>query len=203
MGKLIEQFIVNLNAGDIWVGFLMLAVFYVLKKEPFKILTHFNEQKIKDIDQAKSLLESNILGKEANELLREHLEYYSVKKYYGISADKSMRIALLKFHNKYSKEIGWHDLKRSYPYIKPDGSSIKIELSWGSHVGRWAVTGLSYFIGLYSILIIILAFLSKTDNQLHFFSLTFLSIILLVTAVLFSTINWPYFSAVKIKDCVK
>lgn len=201
MNKLIEHFIANLSTGDIWAGFVMLAIFYVLKKEPFKIFAHFNDQKNKDIDQARSLLESEKLGKESNELLREHLESYAFKKFYGINANKEMRAALLKFYQKHQSTIGWHDLNRAYSYIKPDGSSIKVELSLGSHVGRWAVTGLSWFIGLYAILIIILAFLSKADNQIQFFALTSLSVALLVAAMLFSSMNWPYHSAVKIRDC--
>lgn len=106
MNKLIEQFVANLSAGDIWAGFLMLAIFYILKKEPFKVFTHFNDQKIKDIDQAKSLLESEKLGEESNELLREHLENYAFKKYYGINANKDMRSALLKFYQKHQNTVG-------------------------------------------------------------------------------------------------
>jgi len=201
VNKLIEQFIANLSAGDIWTGFLMLAIFYVLKKEPFKIFTHFNDQKIRDIDQAKSLLESEKLGKESNELLREHLESYAFKRYYGITANRDMRTALLKFYQKHQNTVGWHDLKRADSYIKPDGSSIKVVLSLGSHIGRWAVTSLSWFIGLYALLIIVIAFISKTDNQVQFFALTFLSVALLVAAMLFSSMNWPYYSAIKIRDC--
>lgn len=201
MNKLIDQFIDNLSAGDIWVGFLMLAIFYILKKEPFKVFTHFRDQKIKDIEQAKSLLESDKLGKESNELLREHLEHYTFKKFYGISANKEMRTALLKFYQKHQRNIRWHDLRRAYPHIKPDGSSIKIELSWGNYISRWAVSGLSWLIGLYALLIIILAFLSKAESQFQFFTLTLLSASLLVAAMFFSTINWPFNSAVKIRGC--
>ncbi len=196
-----EQFVANLNAGDIWAGFLMLAIFYVLKKEPFKVFTHFNDQKIRDIDQAKSLLESEKLGKESNELLREYLENYAFKKYYGINANKDMRAALLKFYQKHQSIVGWHDLRRAYSYIKSDGSSIKVTLSLGSHIGRWTVTTLSWFIGLYALLIIVIAFISKTDNQVQFFAFTFLAMALLVAAMLFSSMNWPYHSAIKIRDC--
>lgn len=202
MNTLIDQFISNLNTGDIWAGFLMLAIFYVLKKEPFKIFAHYNEKRIKDIDQAKSLLESDKLGKESNELLREHLEHYSFQKFYGISANKDMRSTLLKFYQKHQDTIGWSDLKRAYSFIKPEGPSIRVKLSLGNHLGRWAVTSFSWFIGLYSLLIIILAFISKPESQLQFIALTFLSVALLVAAMLFSSMNWPYHSALKIQDCI-
>jgi len=201
VNKLIEQFIVNLSVGDIWVGFLMLAIFYVLKKEPFKVFTHFSEQKNRDIEQAKSLLESEKLGKDSNELLREHLENYAFKKFYGINANKEMRASLLKFYQKHQRQVGWHDLRRAYSYIKPNEPSIKVELSIGDHIGRWAVTGLSWIIGLYALLIIVLAFISKAENQIQFVALTALSVALLFAAMLFSSMNWPYHSALKIRNC--
>lgn len=203
MDKLIEQFIINFGAKDIWAGFLMLAIFYILKKEPFKIFAHLNEQKNKDVFQAKSLLESEKLGKESNELLREHLENFAFKKFYGINANREMRSALLKFYNKHYNSIGWNDLRRAYPYIQKDSPSIKVHLPFISHLGRWAVTCLSWFIGLYALLVILVAFISKTENQLQFFGLTFLSLALLGAAMFFSSINWPFHSAVKIRDCSK
>lgn len=201
MNKLIDEFVTNLGAGDIWVGFLMLAIFYILKKEPFKVFTYFSEQKSKDIDQAKALLESEKLCKESNELLREHLEHYTFHKYYGISANKDMRSALLKFYQKHQDVIGWHDLRRAFPYTRPCGTSIKVKISWYNHLSRWSVTLLSWFMGLYSILIIAVTFISKTDNGLQFFALTGLSVFLLITALFFSTLNWPYHSAIKIQAC--
>ncbi len=203
MNTLIEEFIRNLNTGDVWIGFLALAIFYVLKKEPFKILSHFNELKIKDIEQAKSLLESEKLTKESNELIREYIENYTFKKYYGINANREMRSSLLKFYQKHQQKIGWHDIKRAYLYIKQDGTKIEISMSWTNHFGRWLITGLSWFVGFYSVMIIILAFLSRNDNSTQFILLTFWSVMLLGAAMLFSSINWPYHSAIKISKLTK
>lgn len=200
MTPLIEEFIKNLNTGDIWLGFLVLAVFYVLKKEPFKVFTHFSEQKNKDIEQARILLESERLTKESNKLLREHIETYAFKKYYGIHANREMRIALLNFHQKYQNDIGWYDLKRAFPYINLNGSKVAITLTWQNHLGRFLVTGLSWFIGLYSGLIMVLAFLARNESPTQFTLLTFLSLILLGAAMFFSSINLPYHSANKIKN---
>lgn len=203
MNILIEQFISNLSTGDVWIGFLMLAIFYALKKEPLKVFAHFNQRKTKDIDQAKALLESDKLGKEANELLREYLEHYSFKRFYGINANRDMRSALLKFYQNFQGKFGWQELKSAYPYMKLDGSIIKIRLHWTSHLWRWVVTCLSWFIGLYSLLIIVLVVFTKTDSKIQFFALTFLSVALLVTAMLFSSINWPYHSAIKIQGLIE
>jgi VIT1/CCC1 family predicted Fe2+/Mn2+ transporter len=203
MSKLMEQFILNFNTGDIWVGFLALAIFYILKKEPFKIITHFSERKIKDIEQAKSLLESDKLSKDINSLIREHLENYAFRKYCGINANKEKRQTLIKFHQKYKSIIGWHDLRRASAYLGTDDSEIKVNLRWYNHLNRWVVTGLSYFIGGYSLIIIILAVLTKYNDQVQFIAFTFLSVMLLFSALFFSSINWPYHSAVKISSCVK
>jgi hypothetical protein len=198
-----EQFILNFNAGDIWVGFLALAIFYILKKEPFKVFTHLSERKIKDIEQAKALLESDKLSNDINSLIREHLENYAFKKYCGINANKEKRQTLIKFHKKHKSKIGWHDLRRAYAYLGSDDSKIDINLRWYNHLNRWFVTGLSYLIGAYALLIIILAFLTKYNDQMQFFAFTFLSVMLLFSALIFSSMNFPYHSAVKINKCVK
>lgn len=201
MRKLIDEFALGLVAGDVWVGFIMLVFFYIIRKEPFKIFTYFNEQKSKDIEQAKSLLESKRLGKDSNELIRDHLERYFFNKYYGINTDKKMRVALLEFYKKYQGAVRWHDLKRAYTYIRLDGSIVTIKLSFFSRFGSWVVNALSCLVGLYALLIIVLAVLYKMDEQVEFFILTFMSIGLLVAALLFSTMNWPYYSAIKMRDC--
>lgn len=203
MNNLMEQFILNFNAGNIWVGFLALAIFYILKKQPFKVYTHLFERKIKDIEQAQALLQSDKLSNEINSLIQDHLENYAFKKYCGINANKQKRLTLIEFHTKHKSKIGWHDLRRAYPYLVFDKSTIDINLQWFNHLSRWFVTLFSYLIAAYSLLIIIIAFLTKYNDQMQFFAFTFLSVILLFSALIFSSINFPYHSAVKINNCLK
>ncbi|WP_022966491.1 hypothetical protein [Denitrificimonas caeni] len=198
MDKLLYQFIENLSAGDLWYGFLMLGVFYILKKEPFKVFTHFSEKKTKDLSQAQALLESGKLSKDADNLLQEHIEQELFVKYYGIRAGKEMRSALLKFYNKNQAEIGWHDLRRAYSSIYLDGTKVKVNIKWWEHPMRWLVTAISWSIGAYAIFVLIVAAVARTENQLHFFGLSIMAIFLLVLALFFSSLNWPYHSARKV-----
>jgi len=201
MNKLIEYFIESVNVGDVWAGFIILAIGYILKKEPFKIFAYFSDKKSKDIEQAVTFLESEKLTKEANELIREYIENYTFKKYYGINANKEMRLALLKFYKKNSKNIDWYDLKIAYHLYELDGSKVKVVLNWKNHLGRWATTIMSHLIGLYALSIIIIAFLNHYENDLKFIVLTSVSLVLWVAALLFSSINWSYYSAKKIDKC--
>lgn len=200
MNNLINEFIQNINAGNLWVGFLVLAIFYIIKKEPFKIFTHLSKQKIKDIDQAKSLLEIEKLSKKSNELIREHIESYAFKKYYGINTHKKMRETLLNFHQKHQDKISWIELKRAFQYIELEDSKIKIVLKWHSQAGSWVISILSWVIALYSLSVIVLAFLIRSGTPLQFFTLTFLALLLLASSLFFSSLDWPYKSAIKIKE---
>ncbi|MGS3149722.1 hypothetical protein ACB268_02605 [Aeromonas sanarellii] len=94
MDSLLQYFTNTIGTDKIWVGFLLLAIYYILKKEPFKIFAHFSDRKDKEHELAKALLESGKLGKEANDFLREHLEKIAFHRYYGIYADSDMRSAL-------------------------------------------------------------------------------------------------------------
>lgn len=200
MNKLIEQFIVNWGTGGVWVCFLMLVIFYILKKEPSKFFAQINEQRSKNIDQAKNLLECEKLSKESNQLIQEYIENYAFKKYYyGINANKKMRDALRKFYQKHQADIEWYELKRAYPYIRRKGSRIKVKLTRRDRLSRISTIVISWFIGMYSLLVFTVAVLYKSKNIQDFFSFTLMAFVLFVAALFYSTINWPYQSAIKIK----
>ena len=199
MEELIKYFTTNITGDKVWIAFLCLAVYYTLKKEPFKIFAHFSERKEKEHDLARALLDSQKLGKDANDFLREHLERYAFRKYYEINADAEMREALIKFHKKHQRKIGWHDIRRAYSNITLTGTKISAKLQWYEHIMRWIVTILCYLVGAYAIFVMIYAGLNiDSSNSLTFLGLTLLALLLLVTAVVFSSLNWPYHSARKI-----
>lgn len=203
MDKLIEFFITNVGTDKIWIGFLFFAIYYVVQKEPFKIFTHFSEKKEKEHELAKSLLEMEKLGKEANEFLKEHLERIAFQKYYGINADADMRTALIKFQKKHQRKIGWHHLRRAYQNVSLEGSTLVAKLGWGDHVLRWLVTAMCWPIGSYAVTVIFFAILNGTQNKLRFFELTFAALLLLAATMLFSSMNWPYHSTRKIIAIIK
>jgi len=198
MEKLIDFFIVNFNTEKIWIAFLCLAIYYVFKKEPFKIFAHYSEKKEREHELALSLIESEKLGKDANEFLREHLEQAAFLRYYRINAYSEMRSALFKFQKKHQKTISWRNLRLAYPNIGLNGPKLSATLKWYDHFFRWLVTVLSFLVGSYAVLVIVLAIAYKADDPKQLFVLTIAAFVLLVAALLFSSQNWPYHSTRKI-----
>jgi len=195
METLVQYFTNNIGTDKIWTAFLLLAIYYILKKEPFKVFAHFSDKREKELELAKALLESEKLSKEANEFLREHLEKTAFRRYYGIHADSEMRSALLKFYKQYQRQIGWYDLRRSYTNIKLDGAKITAHLSWFDHALRWMVTGMCYMIGAYALFVMVYTILVVgTANKAQFFALTAAALVLLLATVFFSSMNWAYHS---------
>lgn len=193
MEQLIDYFIKNVTTDKMWIAFLALAIYYVLKKEPFKVFAHFSQKREKEHTLAKELLEAGKLTKEANEFLREHLEHYAFKRYYGISADAEMRNALIKFQRKHQRDLSWSQVRRAYVNVRLKGTKIVATLSWMDHAFRWFVTALSWIVGAYALFVIGLAALAGSEiGRWQFFALTAIALLLLLVAVLFSSMNWPY-----------
>jgi hypothetical protein len=193
MEQLIDYFVKNVTTDKMWIAFLALAIYYVLKKEPFKVFAHFSQKREKEHTLAKELLETGKLTKEANEFLREHLEHYAFKRYYGISADAEMRNALIKFQRKHQRDLSWSQVRRAYVNIRLKGTKIVATLSWVDHAFRWLVTALCWLVSAYALFVIGFAVLAGSEiSRRQFFALTATALLLLLTAVLFSSMNWPY-----------
>lgn len=206
MDKIVDYVIAQTNTGNIWFAFMVLAIVYVFKKEPFKIFTHFSEQAKSDIRLSKELLESNTLSKETNELIREKIEQFMFKKLYGIRANKKLRNYLVTFQEKNYPTITWKDLKRAYLHYDFDGKKIVVNLSnWDIFVSYMIkISWITIFI--ISSIIMLSAILLKVFseiNNLKFFSLTLFAISLFISAVLFNSQSWSYESALKIKKLLK
>jgi len=193
MEKLVEFFVQNATTDKMWIAFLALAIYYVLKKEPFKVFEHFSQKQEKEHTLAKELLETGKLSKDANEFLREHLEHYAFKRYYGISADAEMRNALLKFQRKHQREISWAQVRRACINIKLRGSKLEAKLGLLDHIFRWFVTTLCWLVGAYALFVIGLAVYAGSQiGRPQFFGLTAVALVLLLVAMFFSSMNWPY-----------
>lgn len=204
MEKIIELSLQNLNTGNLWIAFLALAVFYILKKEPFKIYEYISQKRDNEHNLAKELLESEKLTKEGNDFLREYLEYSAFKRYYGISADYEMRSALIKFHKKHQRNIKWIHIQRAFFNIKLNGSKIETHLNLFEHIQRWLVTIVSAITGSYSVYMIGVAiFYSKELALNQFLSFTTAALILLILSVYFATLNWSYHATKKIMKLAK
>lgn len=193
MEKLAEYFVSNATTDNMWIAFLALAIYYVLKKEPFKVFESFSQRREKEHVLAKELIDSGKLTKEANDFLREHLEHYAFKRYYGISADSEMRNALIKFQRKHQRDITWSQIKRAYPNIRLIGTKVVATLGLFDHVARWLVSILCWLVGAYALFVISLATYGVFNGStIQFIGLTVAAFLLLLAAVLFSSMNWQY-----------
>ena len=193
MEQIIDYFIKNVTTDKIWIAFLALAIYYVLNKEPFKVFAHVSQKCENEHTLAKDLLEGGKLTKEANEFLREHLEHYAFKRYYGIAADAEMRNALIKFQRKHQRDLSWSQVRRAYVNIRLKGTKIVAKLSWLDRALRWFVTALCWLVGAYSLFVIGFAIFTGSEvSRTQFFTLTVTAMLLLLVAVLFSSLNWPY-----------
>jgi len=181
---------------------LILIVVFLLKKEPFKILTHYEEKKNKDIDQLLNSIKIDEISSESKEFLKDKLEYYFFKKYQGVSANRSMRKNLIEFYQTHEGEISWHDLRIAFPYMNLDKGKIKINIKTQSILGRWLVSILSWLIGIYSVSIMLIAAYFEFTKQDGSFKLSAFALITLAAALGFSALNWPYHSAQKIKTLI-
>lgn len=199
MDQLIEYFIKYATSDKIWTAFIALGIYYILKKEPFKVFEYISQKREREHALARELLESGKLSKETNEFLRERLEYFAFKRYYGISTDPEMRCALIKFQKKHQRNLKWSQIRRAYPNINLNDGKIEVDLPLKDHVLRWLVTILCWLVGIYATIVIALAIYGVSElSTLQFFGLTTAALILLLTAMLFSSLNWPYHDAKKI-----
>lgn len=199
MEKLAEFFVENATTDKVWLAFLILAIYYILKKEPFKVFEYFSQRRAKEHTLAKELIESGKLTKEANEFLRDHLEHYAFKRYYGVSADAEMRNALLKFQRKHQREISWSQVRPAYPNIKLIEGNIEAHLEPLDHLSRWSVSVLCWLTGGYAGFVLLVAIYSALQgNGLQFLGLAVVALLLLLAAVLFSSLNWSYHNTRKV-----
>ena len=203
MEALVQYFLSNVDKG-LWTGFLALAVYFVLKKEPFRLVTYYVDRRDKHHEFARTLLDSNKLTEEANSFLRESLEKTAFSRYYGIRADARMRTGLIAIHEQHQDKITWVHIRRAYPYLRLMQGHVAVELRWFDHALRWLVTTLSFFTGAYSLLAIAVAVIGHKElGMSKFLGMTIFSFLLLGAAVYFAALNWPYHAALRVDRAIR
>lgn len=192
------------NPGAIlWVAIIILA-FYFLKKQPFDMVSYYLDRKDKHYNMAIELLDSEKLSKDDRELLTEALGNGVFYKYFKINANATMRSCLLRLSQEHSETLNWTIIKRAYPYLSPSNGSIVVKFDFYDHINKWLCKFATYIIIIYATLIILFGlFQYEHLGQLRFFSLTGVSLLLISAAALFSSLNFPYQSAIKIKRCIE
>jgi hypothetical protein len=202
MGELLNTFIEYVDSGNAWIALLILAVYFILRKEPFKVYAHFDNKRSMDIELLLNVLASNDLSKETKAFFKDRLEQISFRKFQGITASKTMRVALVKFYQDNEKEIEWHNLKRAYPYIHLTGSQMSVEIKWYNEAENIWLMIMKWGSLLYALLLIVLSvwmFFTKIDGASN---LAFMGIAVFAAAVLFSSLSWPFQSAKRIQRII-
>lgn len=196
MDKLIDEFIKYVSTGNIWAGFLLLAVFYVLKKEPLKVIQFYSERRQKQDQYILELLKIEKIDTETQRLLQTYLAKTAFYRCYGISVDEEMREALIAFKSKYKDKITWREIRRAIINLSAKDKEIQATLKLGDHLYRWVVISVSWCFGAASLFAMLSAIYVGNSNNAEFFKLTLAAFLLFIAVLYFSTLNWQY-------DCTK
>lgn len=179
----------------------LLVPMYKLVREE---IMRFRNQKQQDIELALRLLDGDFLSEDDRYGVLEILQRKLFRRFYKINAGINMRTALLGFYTRHQDSIGWHDLQRGYPFIDFYESGLRVQLSWRNRIGYWLVNLFSGLVFLYAACVAALAFyMLVAEGNTNSFLLFIITAFLVLCAMIFSTINWPYQSAKKIQSCLQ
>ncbi|MBO9492423.1 hypothetical protein J7384_18825 [Endozoicomonas sp. G2_1] len=192
-----------INAGNIWIGLLLLLLLYVIKKSPIKVLAYLDEKKLKNFEQANLLLESEAIGDEYKQFIKEELERAIFKKYAGISTDRKTRKILCEFYETHKDTFLWDQIRWAYKYMVFDGNEVSIKISPFSNIGRWIVTVYSWMIAIVGLTVLAIGVFYMHSDYLQLIGYSILGAFLIFMGLLFSSMNFSYHNAVKIKKYLK
>lgn len=201
METLIQHFTMNMDKS-LWTAFLVLAIYFILKKEPFRLITYYTDRRDRHHEFARMLLDSGKLTNEANEFLRENLEKAAFLQYCGIRADAHMRSRLINFHKQYFEEISWTLIRRAYLYIHLTKGSVSIKINRHDHIRAWISTTLTFLGRIHSLLAMTVAIASSQSTS-QLIEMTLLSLLLLGATMCFTLINLPYHAARRIDKIIR
>ena len=94
MDALVKYLTDNSGKG-LWVNFVILTVYLILKKELFHLIAYYTDRRDKHYDFAQSLLGNQRFALKENKFLCEILEGAAFYKYNRICAETRMRSGLI------------------------------------------------------------------------------------------------------------
>jgi hypothetical protein len=190
------------NLGGLSIGLIAVILFYIFKKEPFKIFAYFKDRKDKKLEQSLSFVESEHISDDAKALIKESLEHTIYKRYAGVGTDTTTRLILYAFNSKFEHKLKRDDIKRAYRHMLFDNGEVNIELSKLNHVMRWVVTIYSNFIIFLGLALLIASIFEKQNDLPVLFTFILLGIIAMFSGLMVSSANWPYHSAKKLQKLI-
>ena len=180
------------------------AIVAWIGKHAFDLYKHLAEQKSKNFDVAKTFIDSPIPTNGEKEALKEILRVQLFQKYCGLYIeDHQFRQLLIQLKANHPI-ISWLDLKRAFKYlVRNDAEEFSIHFSIFNKMGIgfvFLVSGLYLSFGCLSILT---AIIFHFGNNPIYNGLMLSGVILFITGVVFSTLNFPYYSARKISKAIE
>lgn len=189
---------INLAFGVVLAAVFLVPLYKLVRDE----MVRFRSQKLQDSEFALKLLQSNILDRADSENAKETLQRELFNQNHKINAGPEQREALSRFYTRHQNSIGWHDLQRAWPRICVEDRKLTLELSFWNKCGAYIVRILVGLVALYAAVLLLLAMFSIFHNKPGAILILVLALLLFLAAAIFSTLNWPYQSALKIRKCI-
>jgi hypothetical protein len=193
-----------LQSGNVAWAFVTIAVLWASKLDILKVFDLRRLNKDKEIESLEKIVSSDHFDEAYKEVMKKRLAELLFEKHFGIVADETKRNALINFHMNNAKEATWLIIKRAAPYINVnDNNEIHVEIKRSHKAEKYFNLGVTLFIGGYALLLFIVGILSQWSEGKGVIQFGALALGIFVVAMFFSTMNWPYQAAEKIKDLVQ
>lgn len=117
--KFIDAITELLNTPYGWIALAAVLVWIFLNKNLISIFLEPNKKEIHKIERLDSYVENpEAADKLTLQAIKDLRDAHYFKIATGIYAEKNLREALIKLHNKHSPTINWTHIKRALPYIE-------------------------------------------------------------------------------------
>lgn len=122
--KFIDALTELLNTPYGWIALAAVLVWIFLNKNLISIFLEQNKKEIHKIERLDSYVENPEAADEVTlQAIKDLRDAHYFKVATGIYAEKNLREALIKLHNKHSPSINWTHIKRALPYIETNKSA--------------------------------------------------------------------------------
>tara|TARA_B100000700_G_scaffold161345_1_gene178640 strand:+ start:6202 stop:6888 length:687 start_codon:yes stop_codon:yes gene_type:complete len=203
----LEEWILGLsNPQGVWIFLAFLLGAIIMKKQPTQLLLQLQERKMRDIAQAKELLECAALSDEAHKLLKDYIETYSFKKFYGIMATSYERKKLMVLAETHEKEITWVMIRRAFQnrYLVIEDDELTVKLNRFDWASSKASSFFGYVVGIFSVLqLLVLSGSSQDYSLIEFIARVIFATSVFLSAFFFKSLTWPYKNALVIKKILE
>lgn len=185
-----------------WIILLALLIWFLINKDLNNIFSVFERGEKRRLEKLEQYVTNqSAADDEALKVIKDLRDAHYFKVATTIYAEKCLRNALIKLHNKTSHIFNWTQIKRALVYfdVKPDLSISIRERNWWEKAGHYY----NNFIGTCLLFFSAVVFVAFSVSQTKTIETAIVGIGGSVGCALFAMFvfsqNWPYISAKKIK----